>query len=509
MNKKGDLKLFSSVFGSSFTSSGNSFLAKGTNIYGSTGSPGKSSSGDNHDSIFLRTIDTYSEFIELQDRLRSYRTSGITETILDLYYDAVMTCIDVKTDKLVEITSKDKAGKVTVDDKSTKAANDILLDLDIVDLIRSNLKDMIYYGSSASLPKKVRGSKVEGELEILELVNSQTTLKLKNKDKYVILGEGKGRAETHLFRFSYDDLELDIDKKILEDIGESREEDEDEDPFIKGIKGITGTPLYLSVEMKVKDYILKDTILSILSIMKAIEQETYSIDVQRLSDMDSVVELCERIKNLLVNRDDINIISSSTLSVSDLIIRLLDNKRVIPNVSSNLSSLQEVAGTKLQEKIDALTNSKESVRDELLTTIGFPIDLFAGRVNKWEVGRQSDRYNSKVIGIKNAVITSVLDILRTSLELKDSKDLENKTIEVLFIKDTPAEIANYANKVQAQTEVLAALQQVIETSSRLSTETGVFDKSVINQVLKGILSNIDSRFTDAIDTNKKPSRDII
>lgn len=422
-------------------------------------------------------IISYQEFIDLVERLKDYRNSELADTILDLYVDAVFANIDTTTQEYVRIKDNKAA---------TKLVNDILENLNIVEFIKSNCKDFIYYGSySSELTWDGR------DFLVRELRNPFTTLETK-EGNYIIQGEGHDKLINSTVRLSFNDIKLEY--RLGNEDGINVEYDE----FYVPDKGIIGRPLFASVEMKIKDYIMKDLIIAFLSLMKLLEQDTYTVDVQRLSDMDSVAELCENIKDLIVAKDDYQLLTGLTIDKGALLMRLFDNKRVIPSISSNLNSLSEFQPGKLDEKLRALREEKEVLRDEILTNIGFPRDLFAGSTNKWETTRQNDRYNLKITNIKEAVQRSIINIVMNICDLNNFK-INKRDIHVLFVKASIAEINNLQNKIEANSNTLRAVSDIINSAGELLKLETIKDKSSIEGIIRTLLGNVNSELANTFD----------
>lgn len=476
------LKLFNSFGGI------NTKTLSQTNIYKMNGAGGRSYRNNNELESVSPSCDNYLDLIESQERLVDYRNHDLTETILDLYFDAVFSNIEQSTSKYINIVDKDK---------ETEKINAALDQLDIINFLKSHFKDLVYYGSFTSELIYNAGSK---EFKVKELINPYDSIKFKDSGKYIIRGLSSFKTLDEVLRLSLNDLELDIPSETLEGVNIVPQEDE----FYVKDRGVTGRPLFLSVELKVKEYILKDLILSYLGLMKVIEQDTYVLDVQRLSDMDSVVEVCERVKDMIVTKDDVNLLTAARLDKSALVKRLFDNTRVIPNVSNNLSSLQELQGTKLDDKISTLQNNKETLRDEILTSIGFPRDLFAGSTNKWEVGRQADRYNLKVSNYKAAVTNSTIDIVMTISRMLNLK-VNRKDITVPFIRSSNSEVTNLSQRIEVNSSSIRLLSEIIESVNNVlkpDNNNPALNQNKIYDLIKSILDGIDPELSVSLTEGK-------
>jgi hypothetical protein len=450
-----------------------------TNIIRHGGGYTATSGGDTSDFEAVNPdCNTYTQYLFAIDRLRDYRNHEIAETILDLFQDAVFANIDQDTENFVTI--KD-------DPETTKLINKDLSKLDLIAILKSSFKDGIYYGSNTS------GLKLVGkDYEIKKLINPYSVVQNQTDHEFYIQGRSRYKSLKDVVRFSLDNLELSLDGPILDDLHMIQHEDE----FYETDRLITGRPLFLSTELKVKEYVTKDLMISLLSLMRLIEQDTWTIDVQRLSDMDSVIELCEQVKDLIVTKDDMNILTSARLDKSVLIRRLFDRTRVVPSIANNLQGMQLMQGDKLVQRIQELKSDKETLREEILTAVGFPRDLYSGSTTKWDAARQDDRYSMKTTYYKDAVSRSVIQLVLTLCRLRKKK-IDPKKITLPFIKETSTELNNLVQRIEANSGSIRALSDIIDAATNMSRNDSSLNKKKLNLLIKKMLGNIDSDLSDS------------
>lgn len=462
----------------SWNGPGRSSLRNNTNIINPGPALGRSNQTNDLEEISANCT-TYTRYLYSIDRLQDYRSSELTETILDLYSDSIISILDKDTTEYITISNNPDL---------TDKINKILYDIDIISFISSNLRDFIYYGSYTK--------DLLSDFQSKDLVSPYTVVSTSNIDKYLINNNaGLVKTLTSVLRLSTDDLSLELDIE-----NEDFRIKNDKDSFYIEDRVITGRPLFLSVELKIKEYVIKDLIISFLGIMKLIEQDTYTVDFQRMSDMDSITKVCESIKEMLVTKDDADILTSARLDKNALISRLFDNIRVIPSISQNLTSLQKLHGDRLEEKLNDLRNEKESIRDEILTNIGFPRDLFAGSTNRWEVARQSDRYNLKCLMYKDSIIKSVKNIVLNILYLMGESKVTENDINVNFISQSYSELLNLSQRIDVVNSTIRSVNEVLATSNELKNNDIITNKAFIDDYILKLLVTIDPKLKDIYKT---------
>lgn len=450
-------------------------LLQGSNIYNLGGFSGSSIGGRNNT---LETVSYdcrfYGQFIAAQMRLQDYRFHDLIKTVLGLYSDAATSFIDYNATKLIEVEG---------DKDLSDAINKVFNQIEYLRLLKENFKDVLYSGSVTLKINKLSGDK----FEVKDFKYPFTSARYRKEDKDIVMSDSGAKFVSDVLRFSFDDLSLFLDDQYriqlgLVDAERAKQESGDKNRIYGSDRVTVSEPMFLSAELKLKDYILKDLISSYLSLITLIEQETYSIDGQRISDTVNLLKLCEKVKGLLVTKDDMNLLASARLDKTALIRRLFDRVRVIPSVAGALNNLQKVQGTDVREKLDMINNQKENVRDELLTSIGFPLDLYKGSTNRWEVSRQNDRYSIKQVDMRDMVNHSTKFNARVIGSLL-GKDMTDRVIKVLFTSETPYEIQNKVEKINKNKEVLQASADMIRSAGDLmNTENVEMDQAFQNDV---------------------------
>lgn len=464
-------------------------LMQGSNVYDLGGYSGNLSRGNELEAVSSDCL-FYGQYIAATQRLTTYRNNDLVKTILGLYFDAVSTCIHFNSENVVDIKDEPEL---------TKLVNDSFKEIKYLDLLKEDLKDMIYYGSVAH--KLVYNG---ASFKVKDLKYPFTTGYFRESDKYIVMSDKGPEYIENIIRFGFDDLRLTLDQTSLQKLELMTKEELDE--YNKDKSSIYSLPkitcseqLLLANELKIKDYVLKDLISSFLSLIDLIQQDTFTIDGQRITDSVNLIKLCDKVKGLLVTKDDMNLLASTRLDKTALIRRLFDRVRVIPSIAGELQGMQKLEGTDLRSKLDSINSQKESCRDDLLTSIGFPMDIYRGGTTKWEAGRQNDRYGIRTTQIKNAAINSTVSNARTIIKnLGGNKNVQSLQIETVFTELTPYEISDKIQKTNNSRDFLTALQDLIRTGSDMCTIESLQNpkeiERIVNNVFRDAGLNVNIQF---------------
>lgn len=499
---EGLTKFFDSGFPSSAVA-----LLQGSNVYNLGGYTGAVSRNTDLEAV-SPDCRWYGQLLATVARLDTYRFSDLPKTVIQLFCDAINSCIDYNTSKLIEIYDKNDK----VDEEKTKKYNKILLDIKYLEHLKESLPDVVYYGSKA---KKIN-KQSEEKYEVKDFKYPYTTAYYRPKSKYIVMSDEGPQFIDGILRFGNDNLSLILDEKLIVQLGLMSENDVrdivSKKSNIYSLPTISASePLFLSTELKLKDYVLKDLIATYLSLINLIEQDTYTIDGARISDTTNLLKLCERVKGLLVTESDMNLLASARLDKNALIRRLFDRVRVIPSIAGELNNLNKLQVTSVVEKLSSLANEKEGTKNELLSSIGFPLDLFNGNTTRWEAGRQNDRYNIRIKDFKSGIEMSTVDNVESIAKLNDD-DLKGYKIKVLFTQPTAWEVQNSINKVNNNKEILLATQDILRTANDIINSEGIEDpKSLsefVNLVLSqsGLSTRMKLKTPESTDKEGSPSR---
>ena len=333
-------------------------------------------------------------YLNRMQELSYYKENSISKTVLDILKDTLVSLI-TDSDDLISIKDISKKSELKVQD----AINGIFKDIAIKDHIKSDLESIIYYGSCSY---RLVENKKKYKLRYLNHPNKVITVFKDNLvDKYITFSLGNEIIELNreeIISITTNDHILDVDSLLyLKNISKDQKGDPKKDvldSFDKRYLG--GSPLYNNISLKIKEYILKDYLIAQLGIKELIQPSILLIGVDNNSDKTDALELSLMIEDLINKNIDFSYLESSYYDIKKLAKTLIDNIRVIPDFNNKLSGMTDLNLDKLADKINTVRQEQETLKEELLNSLGIPYDLFKGQSTRWEQIKTSQRFNSKV-----------------------------------------------------------------------------------------------------------------
>lgn len=486
------------------------------NLYYNGSGNNKMNSKVDGEKIFSVIGTSLNKYMTRLDELGSYLESHITKTAVDVIKDAVVELFVLDNPNIISIPD-DPVGE--------KAVNKILNDIQLGKHIVGDIADIIYYGSysySFGLNEKN-----QYELRYLKnptrVVSGWKDAKLDSFYTYDLDNKMTMYSKDEVFSISTFDYKLDLDNNITSDrfkkiIGESERTNlelqqkrlEDERKSFN-VRYLAGTPLYSNISNKVKEYILKDYLLSILSIKDLIQPIVLLVGMEKSTNLEEAVDLSRKVENIINQNVDMSFLEAKGLSVKELAMSLIDNIRVLPDYDSKLASMTDLNLDKLSDKIDRIRMDQMTIKEDIINSIGLPLDLFDGRSSRWESIKMSQRFESRIAYYVEMIEKSVILLAQNiydKLKLPKKIDIEGKITCNLI----DMESLQFMKKMSKMESLSEHLQRISDISNTLQM---VEQSSIINvDELKKYIANSLNKLNDpelskVIDPNKKVSQNDI
>lgn len=227
-------------------------------------------------------------------------------------------------------------------------------------------------------------------------------------------------------------------------------------------------PLYYSVHMMLKDYIIKDLMMQVLGVKSSIQPLilTWGVDSSYNYSQEELTELVNTVESRFNKIVDVDLFSSATYDVSTLVNRILGNIRVIPDLGHNIRALDSKELDDITRKIDDINNKRQLLKDEILDAVGIPKDLFEGATNREEVLKRDERFQSMVLKFINRLKTAVKSTVLTFAKLEGIV-IEPSWIEVTMFKKSSLEYSINTARLESVRELGGTLMQVTSDLQQL------------------------------------------
>lgn len=449
------------------------------------------------------TNNNLSSYYSKMSEIKSYYLTDISEMIVSLFRDYIINFMNKNGDI---ITIKNQDGEV--DKNKTERINDILTsDLKLPDVIKQHLPEIIYYGSYHFMISQYKDETGHTRLKRKDFLDPVVIVsKTKNHDEITYIARGKDDniyevPMIECIKLGSDDLRLvndmQEDKYSVYKSEKSNKQESNRDKVTADEFYSVSKPLYYSITHKVKEYLLKDTIISLLSIKDLVQPLVMSLHFDKGTSIETANELTKKVENMVNKYTDLSAILTSQFGITDLLDSLLNNIRVIPDFNSSMSNMGTIDLNKITQKIQEIRMELDNCRENVLSTMGIPLDLFSGRVTKWEALKTSERLNSRINSFINTIKSSVINAARVvNRNLYNNEDIDPDSIEVHMFSKTTVEYNNQINNAEAISSIAQQIATVLEISLRTLEMSGpLFDQKgyleYVNTLLKGIDPEIE------------------
>ena len=258
-------------------------------------------------------------------------------------------------------------------------------------------------------------------------------------------------------------------------------------------------PMYYSITHKVKEYLLKDIIISLLSIKDLVQPILLMIHMDKGTSLEAANELTKKAEALINNYTDLSAIMSSQFSISDIVDALLNNVRVLPDYNSSMTNMGTVELSKISQQIDKIRMELDTCKDSVLSVMGITSDVAQGRASKWEVLKMSERLNSRInaviSGIKSGIVNAV-DVISRNLY---NEPIDSNNVVVNLFSRTTIEYNNLINTSESISTLTQQMSTVLEMALRTLEVAGpLFNRGEYLNYVSTTLRGIDPTFDKII-----------
>ena len=520
---------FQKIFGS--YSIGNSRMPLRSNIFkgngysqiGGTGRWGKNSM--NRQSPLLGNSspsNLISGYYDRIDELRGYQLLDIVKLATNFFSDYIVNFLEDSGSKVVTIYSEDGS---TVDEVKTERINEILTkDLRIFDYIKDHVKDMVFYGQYTSLICRSKDELGHTKFRFEELSDPVSVISKKKRNS-----EG-GIDETFLAR-GEDGKVYEINKndaftlgninlRLINDMEEGYKTKNKENPKpsfgkVSGESALdkirktcsysTSEPLFYSMILKVKELIIKELLVSLISLRDLSSVQIFLLQFDKSTPIETANELCARTTKLANNTNELASFLTSNFDVISFLENVMSQSaKFVPDYNSTLGNKNSMLPLdKLSDKILEVMQTIDTCRANVLSPLGIPssiLDSTSG--SKWTILQQSERANSRVSGYIGGVKESVLNLVLILHNILYGKDLDPNLVKLHVSEKTSVEYNNQINQSESIGGLLTGITGVITNSLQtLEGAAPLIDTKAFLNYIRSLIKDIDPD-TEALITDQ-------
>lgn len=428
-----------------------------------------------------RSIHTFYSTIE---DARKYESQLFITNLMRIITYPIKNLID-KERNICEVKNKEV----------TDLVNKMLTVNNVKDLIDASIDDIIYYGSITYLLQRydVKGTRY---LKYYDIKHPYSTI-IRNKSgeiDYIIKGE-----EDQVFE-SKNILYLGpANFKLLtpnEDFVNINEEFPNLEPVLASdIRYLASKPLIYSIGNKLKVYVLKDMLSTLISIKNAIEQTffTLDMDISRNGSLtQSFNDMAQSIESLINRSTDESILLGDVLSIDVLVNRVISSVRVLPDPGGSLAKLNQLNLEPLLNKLNGLKEGISEIKDEILESIGIPKELLEGGSSAYEIMQKNERFLQIIetysSNIKDSVINIVLNYCNIILpELKIKKE----DIKLTYFRKSLVEYNRSQREMQILDDTNSSIFKVLDTAVQTIDSNNFINKETYFEYIRNAMIAIN------------------
>ena len=428
---------------------------------------------------------------------KQYELLDIVRLSVTFFSDFVLNFVDRNTQEPISIIEPDTGN---TDKQKTDRINEILnKQIRWLQYIETHLGSSIFYGSYYGMLKPTRDDSGHLAFKVLPLLDpNAVVIKRTIKDgeeseSYIAKGSEQDIYDLPHEECFYlgspnmrlnNDLKDENDKKnknkkydsdaIAEFLNPNgshhtkfkKGDQKNRDKVLESEYYVAATPLFYSSLLKIKELVVKELLISLLSLRDLCTPSILALMFDKGVPMEHADELCTKVQRMLNSYNDLSSFLSAQFDVTSLIESILSQSaKVIPDFNATIQNKGLISTDKLSDKILELMQTLDTSRQNILSTIGLPasiLDSTSG--NKWAILQSSERANSKVnsimLGIKESTVSLVCKIYKVIYK----SELDPSLVKIHFLEKSTVEYNNTLNTIENISSLVQGISGVLTTS---------------------------------------------
>ena len=465
-----------------------------------------------------------SSYFERIDELKQYQLIDICKLATNFFSDYIINFLNDSGQQAITIIDEDG----NVDQTRTDRVNEILLkDLKLFDYIRDHTKDMVFYGQYTSLLCKSKDELGHTKFRFEELYDpiSVITKKKRGKegsidDSYLARGEdGKiyeipahqafslGNINLRLVNDLADDYTTSKDKIRKPSFGVTKDPETNLDKIIRKESYSTGEPLFYSLILKLKELIIKELLVSLISLRDLSSVQIFLLQFDKSTPKETAQELCARTTKLANNTNELaSFLTSQFDPVSFIENTMTQSAKFVPDYNSTLGNKNNLLPLdKLTDKLLDIMQNLDACKNNVLSPLGIPgtiLDSASG--SKWAILQQSERANSRVSGFMSGIKDSVTNLVCDIYYTLYGTELDPSLVKLHISEKTSVEYNNQINQSESVTGLVNGITNILTSSLQaLEASAPLVDIEAYLNYIQNMIKDIDPDTESLISDSTK------
>lgn len=433
-----------------------------------------------------------SGWYEKMAEIKQYELLDISKLAVSVFRDYVNNFISKDASQLVTI--QDEEGNTAEED--TRRINTILQeDIRLLEYIRDHLDEAIYYGAYYSMLQKRTDEKGHTRFKVHALYDPVAVIIKRsiNSDDEVIEEFFARSDDGNVYVIPSDEcfylgspslrLVNDLDNKDQKGSwdgqpgvfgGEKKESNRDK--VRRKFYYSAGEPIFYSTVLKVKELVVKELIVSIISLRDLVSPSLFGVTVDKSFPIEMAQDLCAKLQKLTNNYQELSSFVTGQFDATSIIESMLtDNIKFFPDYGANSQNKGLINLDKLSDKFYEVMQTIDQTKQAILSPLGIPVSMVDGTSgSKWQVLQQSERLNSRVNSIMSGISDSVTALVRTVYKSIKDEEIDSSRIKVHLMEKSTVEYNNTLNTlenvqalVSGVTNIIMTAQQTLDASAPL------------------------------------------
>lgn len=461
-----------------------------------------------------------SGYYDRMAELKSYQLLDITKLAVNLFKDYLINFLIKDGKEVITIQNEDGSNNDTV---SERINNILTKDLKIFDYIKNHADDSIFYGDYCSMLLSSRDDTGHLKFRFEELYDPVTVVIKRKKNN-------KGEIEEIYLARGDDGVIYEIPRneafflgsatlRLINDLEEGWKDKsvyskpknklkisntENREKVTRFESYTVGEPLFYSNILKVKELVIKELLISLLSLRDLASPSLYGLAIDKAVPIETANDLCAKVQKMSTNYNELSSFLTAQFDVTSFIeSALTQNVKFFPDYNATLSNKNSLLPLdKLGDKLIELMQNLDQCREGVLSPLGIPNTIFDSTTgSKWAILQQSERANSRVASLMSGISGSIQKLAATLYRVIYNEEIDLSDIKVHIFEKSTVEYNNQINQSESINSLVQGMSNVITTSLQtLETAGPLLDPetylSYIQNLIKSIDPSADSMITE-------------
>lgn len=487
-----------------------------------------------------------SGYYERVAELKGYQLLDISKLATNFFSDYVLNFLtNASNGNLLSISNVDGS----TNEQVTERLNEILTkDIKIVNFIKNHLNDYIYFGEyfgilSTSLDEYGHQKfSIEEINDPVSVITKRVKSKELGKSEDIYLAKGDDGSIYEIPKNSVVFIST-SNLRLVNDLSEENEEgrenfnksaknntssndlnnifnktstssiikkmsaddpDSNKNKVLKKEAYIASEPLLYSLILKVKELVIKELLVSLLSLRDLSSVQLFLLQFDKSVPLETANNICAKATKLANNTNELaSFLTAQFDAISFIENALTQPAKFIPDYNSSLAAKNAMLPLdKLSEKMIEIMQMLDHCKASILGPLGLPSTLMDSTSgSKWQVLQQSERANSRVTFYINGIKESVTKLVCNIYETIYKEELDPSRVTLHICEKTSVEYNNRINQSESINGMLTSISQVLQSSlTMLESSAPLINPeqflSYIQKLIKDVDPDADSLITE-------------